>query len=346
LLDQQMPEMDGFEVIRRVRAHTELKDATIMMLTSADQNSAMAECRELGVGTCLVKPVSPSDLLLSIRNVLGKPEANTSAPATPPSELATLIPLHILVAEDNPVNQKLAIALLEKAGHRVSLAVNGAEAVSKWQEGDFDVILMDVQMPVLDGLEATRQIRQREQTTGVHMPIVAMTAHAMAGDRELCLQAGMDDYLSKPINRQELLGVFARLGANRAAGPSEQKYTQEIIVHEVVDKSELLSRLEGDGQLLQELIDIFLAEAGPLLQQVSDAVTSQDADGLERAAHKLKGMVSVFGRHAMQAAQGLETMGHDRDLRDAGEAFARLKEQMAALETALAELRQKTCPES
>jgi signal transduction histidine kinase/CheY-like chemotaxis protein len=347
LLDQQMPEMDGFEFVRRVRAHRELKDATIMMLTSADQNSAMAECRELGVGTCLVKPVSPSDLLLSIRNVLGKPEANTSEPVPPPSELATVIPLHILVAEDNPVNQKLAIALLGKAGHRVSLAVNGAEAVSKWQEGDFDLILMDVQMPVLDGLEATRQIRQREQTTGVRMPIVAMTAHAMTGDCELCLQAGMDDYLSKPINRQELMGVLARLGANKAASPSEQKYTQEFVVHDVVDKSELLSRMGGDWQLVQELIDIFLAGSGLLLQQVSDAVTSQDADGVDRAAHKLKGTISIFGSHAAtETAQALETMGHDRDLHDAGEAFAQLKEQIAALETALAELRQKTCPES
>ena len=346
LLDEEMPEMDGFEVIRRVRAHPELKDATIMMLTSADQGSATAKCRELGVATCLVKPIKRSSLLMSIRKILGKPvekaiglRSLASDPAT-----ANAFPLQILLAEDNLVNQKLAIALLEKAGHRVSLAANGAEAVSQWQQGDFDLILMDVQMPILDGLAATRQIRQQEQTSGVHVPIVAMTAHAMAGDRELCLQAGMDDYLSKPINRQELLGMLARRGASPVAGRSEPKARQEIAESQIMDKSEVLRRLEGDGDLLRELIDIFMVEAGPLLQEVSDAVASQNAVGLGLAAHKLKGTVSVFGsRPTAQTALLLETMSRDRDLHHAGEALARLTEQMAALETALAELREEVC---
>jgi len=354
LLDEKMPEMDGFEVIRRVRAQPELKDAIIMMLTSADQSLAMAKCRELGVGTCLIKPIKASTLLLSIRRVLGKPQAETVAPPLPASAPAAGFPLRILVAEDNAVNQKLALALLEKAGHRVSLAITGADAVSRWREGDFDLILMDVQMPILDGLEATRQIREQEKTMGSHVPIVAMTAHAMAGDRERCLQAGMDDYLSKPIHRPELLAMLARRGANRAAGRSERpserdseaKNTCETAANEVLDRAELLSRLEGDEQLLRELIDAFLDESGPLMQQVSDAVTSQDAAGLERTAHKLKGTVSIFGsRTATQAAQGLETMGRERDLRQGEEGWARLKEQMEALEKALVELRQETCPE-
>jgi signal transduction histidine kinase/CheY-like chemotaxis protein/HPt (histidine-containing phosphotransfer) domain-containing protein len=354
LLDEKMPGMDGFEVIRKVRAQPELKDATIMMLTSADQSSAMAKCRELGVGTCLIKPIKASTLLLSIRRVLGKPQAETVAPPPSTSETAAAFPLRILVAEDNPVNQKLAIALLEKAGHRVSLAITGADAVSRWREGDFDLILMDVQMPVLDGLEATRQIRDQEKKTGTHVPIVAITAHAMAGDRERCLQAGMDDYLSKPIHRPELLAMLARRGANRAAGrperqserQSEPKNTSAMAANDVMDRAELLSRLEGDEQLLRELIDAFLDESGPMMQQVSEAVTSQDAGGLERAAHKLKGTVSIFGsRAATQAALVLETMGRERDLRHAEEAFPQLKEQMEALETALVELRQETCPE-
>jgi len=354
LLDEKMPEMDGFEVIRRVRAQPELKDAIIMMLTSADQSLAMAKCRELGVGTCLIKPIKASTLLLSIRRVLGKPQAETLAPPPSTSETAAAFPLRILVAEDNPVNQKLAIALLEKAGHRVSLAITGADAVARWREGDFDLILMDVQMPVLDGLEATRQIRDQEKKTGTHVPIVAMTAHAMAGDRERCLQAGMDDYLSKPIHRPDLLAMLARRGANRAAGRperqserrSEPESTSAMAANDVMDRAELLSRLEGDEQLLRELIDAFLDESGPLMQQVSEAVTSQDAGGLERAAHKLKGTVSIFGsRAATQAALVLETMGRERDLRHAEEALPRLKEQMEALEKALAELRQETCPE-
>ena len=349
LLDQQMPKMDGFEVIRRVRARAEWKNMPIVMLTSADQSSAMARCRDLGVSTCLVKPVIPDELLLSICKVLGKPEVEASGPARLPiNQPTTAYPLRILLAEDNTVNQKLAITLLEKAGHQVSLASTGAQAVAKWRDADIDLILMDVQMPELDGLEATRQIRQLERTTGSHVPIVAMTAHAMPGDRERCLQAGMDDYLSKPIERQELLAVLARRVATRGVGRSEGQSTPikpgAMTADEVLNKPELLRRLEGDEQLLRELIDTFFAESSLLLQQVLDAVTSQDADGLSRAAHKLKGTVSIFGsRSAMQAALTLETMGHERRMHNAGEAFAQLKEQMGELEKALGELRQETC---
>jgi CheY-like chemotaxis protein len=243
------------------------------------------------------------------------------------------------------------MALLEKAGHRVSLAVNGIEAVTMWREGDFDLILMDVQMPEVDGFEATRQIRLEEQTTGRHVPIVATTAHAMTGDRERCLLAGMDDYLSKPIHRQELLAVLARLDANRLMGlpgrRAEQKNTGEVAAGQVVNKAELLSSLDGDAQLLGELIEVFLADSGSLLQQVSDAVASQDAAALERAAHKLSGMVSIFGsRPATQSAQALETMGRNRDLPHAGEVLAQLKDQMEALKEALSGLRQETCRSS
>jgi signal transduction histidine kinase/DNA-binding response OmpR family regulator/HPt (histidine-containing phosphotransfer) domain-containing protein len=347
LLDQQMAGMDGFEVIRRVRNQPAWKDVAIMMLTSADQHAARAQCRELGVGTCLLKPVKPSDLLLSMRKVLGMP--TEEAPARPVPELTTASPLHILVGEDNAVNQKLAAALLEKAGHRVSLAVNGAEVVTMWRKGNFDLILMDVQMPEMDGLEATRRIRQEEQMTARHLPIVATTAHAMSGDRERCLQAGMDDYLSKPLQRQELLAVLARLAANRVVElpnhRSEPKNTPEVALRGIVNKVELLGSLDGDVHLLGELIGIFLADSGSLLQRVSDAVTGRDAFALERAAHKLSGTVSIFGnRPATQAAMALETMGRDRNLLHAEEMVARLKNQMEALKEALGELRQETCP--
>ena len=348
LLDQQMPGMDGFEVIRRVRAQPAWKDAAIMMLTSADQGAARAECRELGVGTCLLKPVKPSDLLLSMRKVLGKPQAEAAPPPAP--ELTIALPLHILVAEDNAVNQKLAMALLEKAGHRVALAVNGAEVMTMWREQDFDLILMDVQMPEVDGFEATRQIRLQEQTTGRHVSIVATTAHAMTGDRERCLLAGMDEYLAKPIHRQELLAVLARLGANRVLGlpgRRSEKNTRDIAANEVLNKAELLSRLDGDAQLMQELIEIFLADSHSLLEQVSDAVTSRDPVALERAAHKLSGTVSIFGsRPVMEVALTLETMGRNRNLPHAGEMLAQLKDQMEALKEALCGLRQETCPNS
>jgi signal transduction histidine kinase/CheY-like chemotaxis protein len=215
LLDQHMPGMDGFEVLRHVRGQSKLRDKPIMMLTSGDQSTARAKCAEFGVATCLLKPVKPSLLLLSVRQLLSTPAAKTPAPdgRTFQSQL------HILLAEDNRVNQKVATSMLEKAGHRVALAGNGAEAVAKWREGSFDLILMDVQMPDVDGFEAARQIRREELTSGGHVPIVAVTAHAMAGDRDRCLEVGMDDYLTKPIRREELLDLLERQAAHRMTGP-------------------------------------------------------------------------------------------------------------------------------
>jgi light-regulated signal transduction histidine kinase (bacteriophytochrome)/DNA-binding response OmpR family regulator len=364
LLDHHMPEMDGIEVIRRIRAQPELNDAHIIMLTSADQSSAVKKCRELGVGTCLSKPVKRSDLLLAIRKVLGKPEVETNLPASPANDAATIFPLHILLVEDNVVNQKLALTLLAKAGHRVSLAANGLKAINKWQDGEIDLILMDVQMPEMDGYEATRQIRKLEEPTGSHVPIVAMTAHAMAGDRELCLQAGMDDYLTKPIQRRELLGMLARRGvarvANESGGTLQQNQNGKIIhenaakqttaqsltrheppAGEVFDKAELLRRVEGDEELLRELIDTFFEEAGALRQNVRHAVAGQDASALHAAAHKLKGTVSAFGsRAAAQTALLLENMGRTRNLENSENALAQLEAQMEMLAKSLASARE------
>ncbi len=176
LLDHQMPGMDGIEVIRRIRAQPDLKNVHIIMLASSDQSSAAKLCRELGVENCLVKPVGRPDLLLAITKVLGRAAKVARVEEERPATNASAVsPLHILLAEDNVVNQKLATTLLQKAGHRVSLAENGVEAVAKWSEGDIDLILMDVQMPELDGMEATQRIRQREQGTDRHVGSVLNT---------------------------------------------------------------------------------------------------------------------------------------------------------------------------
>jgi signal transduction histidine kinase/CheY-like chemotaxis protein len=251
LLDQHMSGVDGLEVIRRIRAESKWKQMAIVMLTSADHNLTREKRLELGVQTCLLKPVKSSDLLLSIRKALDKSPEEARPSVTPVPEFTAASSLHILLAEDNSVNQKLATALLQKAGHQVSLAVNGRETVNKWREANFDLILMDVQMPEVDGFEATRQIRQQEQSTGRHVPIVATTAHAMTGDRERCLQAGMDDYLSKPINRLELLAVLARQSPQRALSPAEQVPEAEfggVVTAQFVNQAEALDLLEGDTE--------------------------------------------------------------------------------------------------
>jgi len=208
LLDAHMPDVDGFELARRI-GQTPYRDTPLIMLTSAGMPDDMTQCRSLGIGATLVKPIKQSDLQRTLLNALEGARQPVVRPASPPP--AQNRQLRILLVEDNPINQKLAVRLLQKQGHAVSVAENGQQALDQVFAESFDLVLMDVQMPILDGLEATRQIRQREQTLGTHLPIIAMTAHAMQGDRERCLEAGMDGYISKPILPRELATVMAEV---------------------------------------------------------------------------------------------------------------------------------------
>jgi signal transduction histidine kinase/DNA-binding response OmpR family regulator len=199
LLDEQMPGMDGMEVLDRIRRNPMLQSVVIMMLTSSDRVTSAARCREMGVETYLIKPISSSDLLGSIRLAIGahRPASTVTLPAAGISPSSRS--LRILLAEDNLANQRVAMTMLGKMGHRITLATNGLEALEQWRQSDFDLILMDVQMPEMTGLQATMQIR-REEAIGTHVPIVAMTASAMSEDRDRCLAAGMDDFVSKPVS--------------------------------------------------------------------------------------------------------------------------------------------------
>jgi signal transduction histidine kinase/CheY-like chemotaxis protein len=215
LLDVHMPGIDGFVVAERIRQRPELSGATILMLTSANQSGDITRSREIGVAGYLVKPITQAELHEAIVTALHGPvaRARTSAgvdtqPAAGPPQVPRK-PARLLLAEDNAVNQVLALRLLEKLGHQVVVVANGADAVEAWRSEPFDAILMDVQMPGMSGFEATARIREAEALTGEHIPIVAMTAHAMKGDRERCLEAGMDDYLSKPVKRAALEAAVA-----------------------------------------------------------------------------------------------------------------------------------------
>jgi PAS domain S-box-containing protein len=212
LTDMHMPRMDGFTLVEQIRKRPELATATIMMLTSAGHRGDAARCQELGVAAYLLKPIRQSELREAIARVLGAHAQNGAIP------LVTRYSLHdgrdpgaslrLLLAEDNAVNQRLAVRLLEKRGHHVVVAGNGAEALSAMEKHEFDLVFMDVQMPEMDGLEATAVIREKEKTTGKHVRIIALTAHAMKGDREKCITGGMDGYLTKPIRPQELDDVL------------------------------------------------------------------------------------------------------------------------------------------
>ncbi|MGB6678782.1 MAG: response regulator [Terriglobales bacterium] len=213
LLDAQMPEVDGFQVVEEMRQDPQLSGATVVMLTSAGLRGDAARCRELGIQAYLPKPIKRSDLLEAIQSVLSSPgrTKQTSGLVTVHSLRESRRHLQILLAEDNRVNQLLATRLLEKAGHAVVLAETGAAALEALEKRSFDLVLMDVQMPEMDGLEATASVRLREQSTGKHIPIIAMTAHAMVGDKDRCLQAGMDAYISKPLSVKDLFATIEHL---------------------------------------------------------------------------------------------------------------------------------------
>jgi CheY-like chemotaxis protein len=212
LLDAQMPGVDGFTLARQIQEDPELTGPRIMMLSSMDMSSMGPELRQ--TGHYLLKPVTRANLLSAILKVLAEGQQQVPI-ARSGVQTMTDHPLHILLAEDNRVNQKVAELLLKKQGHSVEVTANGAEALVAFHRQRFDVILMDVQMSVMNGYDATQAIRAAEQGTGRHTPIVALTAHAMKGDREVCLNAGMDDYLAKPIRPQELVAVLERWTPHR-----------------------------------------------------------------------------------------------------------------------------------
>ncbi|MGH9528295.1 MAG: response regulator, partial [Terriglobales bacterium] len=229
LTDLLMPQVDGFGLIERIRQKPELASATIMMLTSAGQRGDAARCEELGVSAYLMKPIRQSELREAIAQVLGVHHGGDDTPLVTRFSVgqaeSSSESLKILLAEDNAVNQRVAVRLLQKSGHSVAVAANGREVLEMLQRDQFDLILMDVQMPEMDGFETTAEIRRSEKHTGLHQPIVAMTAHAMKGDRERCLFAGMDSYLAKPIHSDELnmvlKGYLPRANLAKSAGKGQ-----------------------------------------------------------------------------------------------------------------------------
>jgi CheY-like chemotaxis protein len=218
LVDCHMPDTDGFGFLEQLRGEPAAVDSAIMMLSLSDLQENIARCRELGVRRHLMKPVGKADLFDAIGQLLGgvTENANKPAPADTRDE-ENCRPLRILLAEDNKVNQRLVVVLLERAGHEVYVVENGQRAMAAWEREKFDAILMDVQMPHMDGLAATSAIRRMERTTGERIPIVALTANAMKGDRERCMEAGCDEYLSKPLGRKELLSTLNNLAGRNTA---------------------------------------------------------------------------------------------------------------------------------
>jgi PAS domain S-box-containing protein len=337
LIDGHMPKMDGFELAKSISQDTRHSDLKVVILTSACRPEDADRCRKLGLSASLSKPIKQSELFDVIISVMGEPSMKGSRRARPRKKDRTKrAGLRVLVAEDNDVNQLVAKRIFEKLGHKVTVVDNGREAVSAVQSRQFDLVAMDVQMPVMDGLDATVAIRGWEEKVGTHVPILAITAHAMKGDSERCLAAGMDGYVSKPIRTQELeraISEVAGLQKTPKVSPSPAKGDT------LVDQRALLAGVDDDPRLLRELIRLFLSDYPKIVVQLKQALRIEDAKALANGAHKLKGAVGNFAaKKAAAAAELVENLGKEGDLRAASEALVTLESELALLSEELKRL--------
>jgi CheY-like chemotaxis protein len=345
LLDREMPEWDGFAVAERMQQRPQPNGAIIMMLSSASSLGDRARCRELGIAECCLKPIKQSDLYHALLKAVGAAErAARSPPARSPPHEHPRRRLRILLAEDNPVNQTLALRLLEKQGQTVVLANNGRAALEALSRDAYDLVLMDVQMPEMDGLQAVVAIREREKQTGAHLPVIAMTAYAMKGDRERCLAAGMDGYVAKPLNTAELWSAIAAVMEPSHPRREVAEETTAAVVpgagdHDI-DLPHALRQCGDHSDLFWELANLFLHECPKWMEQIQTAIARQDPQGLCLAAHTLKGGVSHFSaKKAFDAALAMETLGRSGDFSKAEPAWTQLVQEIDRLKEAIQSLR-------
>ena len=390
LIDARMPGMDGFELARLIKREPELQGTRLILLSSVPDLLTAEKIQAVGVDAAFPKPVRPPDLLEAINRMFsddgapppfawgvgGSGGTGTTASGNGTSEPMAAYGregdgkaarcLTVLVTEDNPVNQAVAAGLLTKRGHKVLKANNGLEAVALFETHELiDVILMDIQMPEMDGHSATKHIRRVESGTGHHVPIIAVTAHAMKGDRERCLASGMDAYLSKPFPKEELVRLVESFApepegsleakpidyaavaaptttsgsgsAASSAPPLEPVHSASKAV--IFTREQLVENL-GDEELVGTLIDIFLDQTPKLIAELDAAVAAKNANNVERTAHSIKGSAGNFGaKNAWQLAQTVEYAGRGGDLSGAAESAKQLNEELLLVMAALKDIR-------
>jgi signal transduction histidine kinase len=328
LLDAQMPNMDGLTLAERIRDDRRFEQMVLLVLTSAGNRPDELRFRNTGIEAWLTKPIKQSDLFDAIATAVGGAAGARAKSRRAARDKSPRKSYRILVAEDNIVNQRMVLRLLAKLGHKAELVPNGLEALAALEHSsDFDLVLMDLQMPEMGGFEATAAIRRQEETTGRHIPVVALTAHAMKGDRERCMAAGMDGYLPKPVQRDELREVIQQLAGGRARADATVR-EQGI----EGDEASLLKRFGGDRKFLRGMVRIFLADAPKRLAEIRRAIEQRDAEALRIAAHTLKGSTANFvGKLAVEAALQMEMMARDQDLTDAEAGYSRLEDEIRRL---------------
>ncbi|MHB8410756.1 MAG: response regulator [Candidatus Acidiferrales bacterium] len=337
LIDAHMPDMDGFALAQRVKDMPGTSLLLMFMLSSSMQAGDMERSRQAGVNGFLMKPVQPSELLDAILGAVAGPRKMVAV--TQDIQSAAAISragggLRVLLAEDNLVNRQLATRLLEKQGHTVVTAKNGIEAVAAVEREDIDVVLMDVQMPEMDGLEAIQVIREKERVSGRHLPIISITAHVMKGDREKCLEAGADDYVPKPLKPAELFAAIER--TRGAAQQSRNAHAAGPKMLDALNTVELIEHVEDDRELLAEIVQLFESALPTILQELRESIAKGDATEVARAAHTLKGSVANFGRQAAyRAVEQMEAFAKQDDMPGTKAALHVVESELERLQTAL-----------
>jgi PAS domain S-box-containing protein len=320
VVDDEMPQMDGFKLAEEIKRETSLKTTIIMMISSADPAREMAQCREAGITYALTKPVGQSELLDAILTVL---QPGGVKVVLDTAQIASAERLRILLVEDNEVNLELAMHLLTRMGHSVFTVRNGRQAVEAVERDSFDLVFMDLQMPEMDGLEATTRIRTMESAGRPHTPIIALTAHAIKGSRERYLEAGMDDYVTKPVRRKELSEAIER---------AMRKMGRWVTPPPAYDHAGCLAQLEGDEEMFRKLAALFVETTPGLIDRLRSAVQAGDADAVARMAHKLKGSALQFNaRLACNLTLQIEEAARRVDLEVARVVFPGLRNEFSRL---------------
>jgi CheY-like chemotaxis protein/HPt (histidine-containing phosphotransfer) domain-containing protein len=373
LLDARMPDVDGLALAAQIRQRAELSATRIILLTSGDRPGDLARFREQRVNAHLLKPVQQDELLDTIYRVMSRTNGNAPPAASPalgrepvPASVPAAAPLRILVAEDNEFNAQLLEQLLVRRGHRVRLANNGREALALAEEGVFDLLLLDVHMPELDGFQVVQAVRERERTAGGHLPVIALTARSRKEDRERCLAAGMDDFLAKPIQAANLWAAIDRVvGARSRHTPcavaddgARSRHTPCAVADDgtrsvpatgLLDPRVLLAACGGDAVILEKICQAFRARLPDHLMAVQDALRERDTVRLREAAHKLCGMVAAFSTVAGGVASDLEDHAAQGQLEEARPLVGQLEtmaDELVRLASGLSleTLRQQTGP--
>jgi CheY-like chemotaxis protein/HPt (histidine-containing phosphotransfer) domain-containing protein len=356
VLDFQMPGMDGEELGRAIHAEASLCHLPLLLLTSMGQRSDAKRMEAAGFSGYLIKPVKPSQLFECLASVMGGESRRAGVQASRRAgELAPSLPrplassaqqarMRLLLVEDNLVNQKVAIHILQKVGYRCDAAANGLEAIEALSRIPYDLILMDCQMPEMDSFEATAVIRAREKEGGTHVPIIAMTANAMQGDRERCLEAGMDDYISKPVKPENLIAVLETWLHQKSASAEEQRPTSDASEPSpeppAVDFTGVRDIAGGDPAFLAELVEEFLKGTSQMmtalkaaLHQVEDSRNGADAQTARREAHSIKGSAATFGAETLrEIAFHIEKLAAHGNLAAASELLTTLNQEWIRVE--------------